>query len=110
ENVNDFNRVILSQKNGSTVLFRDVGRVVDTVEEVRSVARVDGEPAVSLAIQKQTGTNTVKVVDDVLKRLETIKQTLPQDIHVVVRRDQSVFIRSSIEDIQHHLILGSILA
>jgi HAE1 family hydrophobic/amphiphilic exporter-1 len=110
DNVDDFNRIILSQKNGSTVKFSDVGRVVDTVEEIRSVARVDGETAVTLSIQKQTGTNTVKVVDDVLKKLESIKQTLPQDIRIAIRRDQSIFIRSSIEDIQHHLILGSILA
>ncbi|HLQ77627.1 MAG TPA: efflux RND transporter permease subunit, partial [Terriglobia bacterium] len=110
DNVEDFNRIILSQRNGSTVTFRDVGQVVDTVEEVRNVARVDGETAVSLAIQKQTGTNTVQVVDDVLNRLETIKKTLPPDIQIAVRRDQSVFIRRSIEDIQHHLILGSLLA
>ena len=110
ENVDDFNRIILSQKNGSTVTFKDVGRVVDTVEEVRSVTRVDGQTAVSLSIVKQTGTNTVQVVDDVLARLEIIKQTLPPDIQIAVRRDQSVFIRKSIEDIQHHLILGSILA
>src|SRR6185295_10896612 len=75
ENVDDFNRIILSQSNGSTVKFGDVGRVVDTVEEVRGVAHVDGETAVTLAIQKQTGTNTVQVVDDVLARLESIKQT-----------------------------------
>jgi len=110
ENVDDFNRIILSQKNGSTVTFKDVGRVVDTVEEVRSVTRVDGQTAVSLSIVKQTGTNTVRVVDDVLARIETIKETLPADIQIAVRRDQSVFIRRSIEDIQHHLILGSILA
>jgi HAE1 family hydrophobic/amphiphilic exporter-1 len=110
DNVDDFNRIILSQKNGSTVKFSDVGRVVDTVEEIRSVARVDGETAVTLSIQKQTGTNTVKVVDDVLRKLDLIRQTLPQDIRIAIRRDQSIFIRSSIEDIQHHLILGSILA
>jgi HAE1 family hydrophobic/amphiphilic exporter-1 len=110
ENTEDFNRIILSQRNGSAVTFKDVGRVMDTVEEVRSVTRVDGQTAVSLSIVKQTGTNTVQVVDDVLARVEVIKQTLPADIQIAVRRDQSVFIRRSIEDIQHHLILGSLLA
>jgi HAE1 family hydrophobic/amphiphilic exporter-1 len=108
--VNDFNRIILSQRDGSTVSFGDVGRAVDTVEQIRSVTRVDGQSAVSLSIRKQTGSNTVSVVDDVMARLDTIKQTLPSDISVVVRRDQSIFIRRSIEDIQHHLILGSLLA
>jgi HAE1 family hydrophobic/amphiphilic exporter-1 len=59
---------------------------------------------------KQTGTNTVAVRDEVMQRLERIKPTLPEDLKVAVRRDQSVFIRRSIEDIQHYLILGSILA
>ena len=44
----------------------DIGRVLDTVEEPRSVSRLDGRDAVSLNIRKQSGTNTVKVVDDVL--------------------------------------------
>ena len=110
DNVSDFNRIILSQRNGSVVTFGDVGRVDDTIEEVRSIARVDGVNSVSLGIRKQTGTNTIQIVDDVMKRLDVIKQTLPADIKILVRRDQSIFIRRSIEDIQHHLILGSLLA
>jgi len=106
----DFNRIILSQRNGSVITLGDVARVVDGVQEVRSVARVDGQPSVALSIRKQTGTNTVSVVNAVLDRLETIKQTLPSDIKVAVRQNQAVFIERSISDIQHHLILGSLLA
>src|SRR5438093_11293366 len=45
-----------------------------------------------------------------MAKIEQIKRTLPPDITIATRRDQSVFIRRSIEDIQHHLVLGSILA
>lgn len=110
QNLTDFNRIIISQRNGSVVTLGDVARVSDTVEEPRSIARVDGQPSVALQIRKQTGTNTVAVVDAVLARLETIKQTLPPDINTVVRQNQATFIERSIEDIQHHLILGSLLA
>src|SRR5207249_318654 len=93
------------------VTFGDIGRVADGVQEIRNLARVDGQPSVSLSIVKQTGTNTVAVVDSVMRRLdEKIRPLLPGDIKIAVRRDQSIFIRKSIEDIQHHLILGSILA
>ena len=103
--VRDFNRIILSQKDGQTVTFADVGRMADTVQEIRSLARVDGQPSTQLSIVKQTGSNTVAVVDEVMKRLdEKVKPTLPPDIKIAVRRDQSVFIRKSIDDIQHHLI------
>jgi HAE1 family hydrophobic/amphiphilic exporter-1 len=108
--VSDFGRIIISQLNGSVITFGDVGRVYDAVQEVRQIARVDGQPSVSLEIRKQSGSNTVAVVDAVMAKLEAIKPNLPADLTIVTRRDQSVFIRRSIEDIQHHLILGSFLA
>ena len=110
QNVDDFNRIILAYRNGSVVTFGDVGRVVDGVQEIRSAGRLDGMPAVSLLIQKQSGTNTVDVVDRVLARVESIKRTLPSDVRIQPIRDQSRFIRRSFEDIKLHLILGSILA
>jgi len=109
-NVTDFSKIILSQQNGSVITFGDVGRVYDAVQEVRQIARVDGESSVSLEVRKQSGSNTVAVVDAVMAKLDSLKPTLPSDVKIVTRRDQSLFIRRSIEDIQHHLILGSILA
>jgi HAE1 family hydrophobic/amphiphilic exporter-1 len=110
KNVEDFNRIIIAYRNGSVITFNDIGRVVDTVQEIRSLATLDGNPCVSLMIRKQSGTNTVEVVDRVLERMESIKPSLPPDIRVVPIRDQSRFIRRSFEDIQHHLILGGLLA
>ena len=110
QNVDDFNRIIVSSRSGSVVTFGDVGRVVDTVQEIRSAARLDGQPAISLLIQKQSGTNTVDVVDNVLKRLDVIRRTLPSDMRVQPIRDQSRFIRRSFEDIKLHLFLGGLLA
>ena len=109
-NVPDFNRIILSQRNGSVVTLGDVARVVDTVREPNSIARVDGKNSVALSIRKQTGTNSVAVVQAVLARLETIKQTLPKDLNIAIRQNQATFIERSIDDIQHHLIYGSLLA
>jgi hydrophobic/amphiphilic exporter-1 (mainly G- bacteria), HAE1 family len=110
QNVEDFNKIIIAYQNGSVITFKDIGRVLDTVQEARSVARLDGREAVSLMIRKQSGTNTVKVVDDVLARLERIKPTLPPDIKIQTTRDQSTFIRKSFSEIQHHLIFGGLLA
>jgi HAE1 family hydrophobic/amphiphilic exporter-1 len=110
QNVDDFNRIILSSSNGSVVTFRDVGRVVDGVQEIRSAGRLDGTPAVSLLIQKQSGANTVDVVDRVLARVDALGQTLPSDVRIRPIRDQSRFIRRSFEDIKLHLILGALLA
>ena len=109
-NVDDFKRIILAYREGSVITFNDVGRVVDTVEEPRSITRLDGRTAISLSIRKQSGTNTVSVVDAVQARLERIRKNLPPDIDLQTIRDQSRFIRRSVEDIKMHLILGSLLA
>ena len=108
--VRDFNNIVLAYKDGSVVRLEDVARVTDSIEEVRSVTQLNGENAVSLTIRKQSGTNTVAVVDRVLARLERVQAALPSDIKVTPIRDQSRFIRKSFEEIQHHLLLGGILA
>jgi HAE1 family hydrophobic/amphiphilic exporter-1 len=108
--VAEFERIVLAYKDGSVVTVGDVARVTDSIEEVRSQTRLDGENAVSLSIRKQTGTNTVEVVDRVIERLERIQATLPSDISVKPTRDQSRFIRKSFEEIQLHLLFGGLLA
>ncbi len=108
--VKDFGNIIISYKDGAVVRFNDIGRVLDTVEEPRGAIRIDGRPAISLMIRKQSGTNTVEVVDGVLARLERVKPSLPADFKVEPIRDQSRFIRRSFTDIQHHLLLGGLFA
>jgi HAE1 family hydrophobic/amphiphilic exporter-1 len=108
--VEDFNSVILAYRQGSVITLSDVGRAIDTIEEPRSTARLNGRPAVALEIRKQSGTNTVAVVDALIARLERVKRILPADIVVQTIRDQSRFIRRSVHDIMMHLILGSLLA
>jgi HAE1 family hydrophobic/amphiphilic exporter-1 len=117
--VKDFERIVLAYKEGSVVTIGDLARVTDSNEEVRSQTRLweasmgkdaPGENAISMMIRKQSGTNTVEVVDRVMARLERVKETLPTDISVKTTRDQSVFIRKSFTEIQHHLLLGGLFA
>jgi hydrophobic/amphiphilic exporter-1 (mainly G- bacteria), HAE1 family len=110
ERVEDFNNVIIANLGAAPIRVRDVGYVEDGVEEPRTIARLDGEQAVVLEVRKQSGTNTVEVVDSVKRRLGEIQGTLPQDFHVQLMRDQSIFIKGSFEAIQEHLILGALFA
>ena len=110
-NVEDFNRIVISYRaDGSVITFADVGRVQDSVQEVRSATRLSGTPAIGVQVRKQSGTNTVEVVDRVQERLTRIQAQLPQDIQISIGNDQSRFIRRSFEDIKLHLILGGLLA
>jgi HAE1 family hydrophobic/amphiphilic exporter-1 len=118
EKVSDFNKLIVANMGGFPVTIGHLGVARDGIEEPRTLARLwtregSGEEprlAVSLLIRKQSGTNTVKVVDRVKQRLEHIRSTLPRDIRIEVVSDQSVFVRASIGEVQLHLVLGALLA
>ena len=114
-----FNRLILGNRNGQPIRVEDVGRVEDSYEEPRGLSRLyvkgqsdpdqPGENAVSLIVQKQSGYNTVQVVEAVRKRLAELLPGLPSDIRAEVIRDQSRFIRNSMEEVQTHLLLAALL-
>ncbi len=105
----DFADIIMTNRNGYPLRIRDVATIEDGVEEPRGLSRLDGDEAVSLVIQKQSGANTVTVAETVRKRLDTIRTTLPSDICVEVIRDQSKFIKGSIEEVKFHLMLAAVL-
>ena len=103
----DFNKLIVARQGEFLVRIEDVGRVEDSFEEPRGLSRMNGENAVSLIVQKQAGDNTVKVVEAVKQRLERLQEALPSDIKSFIVRDQSRFIRRSIEEVQFHLVIAA---
>ncbi|HND56489.1 MAG TPA: efflux RND transporter permease subunit, partial [Pirellulaceae bacterium] len=109
ERAEDFRRLIVADRAGYPVRIEDIARVYDSVEEPRGQSRLDGENAVSLIVQKQSGTNTVEVVRAVKRRLEMIAANLPGDIRTFVVRDQSRFIENSIDEVKFHLVLAAAL-
>ena len=109
ESAAGFRDLIVANPGGYPVRIKDIGRVVDSYEEPRGLARLDGRNAVSLIVQKQSGANTVKVVDSVTQRFEALKPLLPPDIETFVVKDQSAFIRDSIHELNFHLIIAAVL-
>ncbi len=109
ESVGDFNDLIVAERQGAPVRIRDIGRAVDGEEEARTLSRLDGRTAVSLLVRKQSGTNTVQVIDQITARLGQIRKSLPPDITIAVVRDQSRFIKGAVAAVQEHLLLGSLL-
>ncbi|HOJ51443.1 MAG TPA: efflux RND transporter permease subunit, partial [Syntrophales bacterium] len=106
----DFNDLIVAWYKGAPVRIRDIGRAEDGMEERRTISRFNGVPSVNIAIQKQSGTNTVEVIDRVKGELTKIRRNLPPGMHLDIAFDQSIFIKRSIREVQYHLILGGILA
>ncbi len=108
--VQDFNDLIVGYSKGAPIRLRDVGRAEDGMEEKRSIARFNGLPAVGMGVQKQSGTNTVEVIERVKKEIEAIRKTLPVGMNLEISFDQSTFIKRSINEVQKHLIYGGFFA
>ena len=109
-NISEINDLIIAYDRGAPVRIRDIGRAEDGMEEKRSIVRYNGIPAVAMGVQKQSGTNTVAVVNLVKEEIEKIRKTLPPGMSLNIAMDQSTFIRRSIDEVQKHLILGSFFA
>jgi multidrug efflux pump subunit AcrB len=113
EKTSGFLDLIVANRGGYPIRIRDLvkdrSKVQDSFEEPRSLARLDGRNAVSLIVQKQSGSNTVAVVERVRKRFEQLQAILPPDIETFVVKDQSKFIVNSIEELNFHLVIAAIL-
>jgi len=108
--VSDFSNVIVASPKGKPVYLSDIATVVDGVKEQTSLTRVDGNIAAGLSILKQSGSNTVKVADEVKKQLEKIKSELPPDIKINLAQDNSTYIQDTINDVLFDIIYGGLLA
>lgn len=102
--------LIVREAEGGLVRVQDVARVEDGAEEQKTVARNNGVPSVVLSIRKQSGTNTVAVVDAVNEKLGDVKKLLPPCYDVEVVRDTSQVIRTSVHAVKEHLVLGAVFA
>ncbi len=108
--VNQFQEIVITSRNGFPIKIKDIGRVQDGGADATSAASLDGVQSVYLAIRKQSGSNTIALINGVKERMNQIIPTLPPDMKVVVTRDQSEFIENSLHAIEEHLILGGLFA
>jgi hydrophobic/amphiphilic exporter-1 (mainly G- bacteria), HAE1 family len=110
EHVEEFNSIIVKNVAGSPIRVRDIGTAEDSQAERRSFAFFKGKPAVVMETRRQSGTNTVQVVDSVMARLETLRNELPSGVTIDVVKDQATYIRASVKSLEEHLVLGSLFA
>ncbi len=97
--------VIVSWKNGMPTRLEQLGNVVDSVENTRAVAWFNGVRGVILAIQRQPGTNTVEVVDNIRAMMPEFRREIPPSVDLEVAFDASQSIRGSIHDVEFTLML-----
>jgi hydrophobic/amphiphilic exporter-1 (mainly G- bacteria), HAE1 family len=106
----EFGALPVTTRNGYPVRIRDIARIEDGMEDEESIASVGGQPAVVLQIRKQSGTNTIAVVEAIKERFEELRPEIPQGWKAEIVRDQSTFVVAAVDAVKEHLILGSIFA
>src|SRR5437868_2076558 len=105
-----FNDLVVATLAGTPVRVRDLGYAEDGTKEQRSAARLNGVPTVILEIRRQSGENTVAVIEGIKKSLARLAPQVPSDVKLEIIRDQSKYIYAALHEINLHLVLGSILA
>ncbi len=106
----EFGNIVVTTRGTYQVRIKDLGYVEDGAEELRTEARLNGQPAVTLIVSKQSGQNTVAVARALKDRLKEIEPTLPTNFRMQVIGDNSIFIENSLRSIEEHLIVGGFLA
>jgi hydrophobe/amphiphile efflux-1 (HAE1) family protein len=111
--VAEMQTLVVAQQGGAPVLLRDVARVEDGAEDPSFIARYNGQPTVGIGIRKQSGGNTVAIVDEVRKRLGEVEKVLPQGIKMFPAAgfiDFSRGVREAVEETEFALVFGALLA
>jgi len=101
----EFANVIVTYRNGSPVRLRDLGQVVDNVENVRLAGWVGQQPAVILDIQRQPGANIIETADRVKGLLPRLRASIPPSVKMSILTDRTATIRASVRDVQLTLLL-----
>ncbi|MEO8179178.1 MAG: efflux RND transporter permease subunit [Deltaproteobacteria bacterium] len=110
ETAKAFEDLLISRIQGQPVRLRDIGRVEDGSFEQRTLARLNGMPTVTLEVVRQSGANTVAVIEAAKANLAKVRSLLPGDVQLQVVRDQSRYIYAALHEINWHLLIGSCLA
>ncbi|MFZ5806324.1 MAG: efflux RND transporter permease subunit [Verrucomicrobiota bacterium] len=106
--------ILIDQRGGKTIYdttihIKDIARVEDGLNDIRRLARIQGQTGLGLGIKKQRGENAVEVGRRVKQRMDEINKRLPDDIRIGVNFDSTTFIKDSISETQFALILSAIV-
>jgi multidrug efflux pump len=104
-----YGSLIIASRNGAVVRLSDVAEVVGSVEDIRNAAYCDGEPCVVLQVSQQPGANLIDTVDHITSQIPRLQATLPPDVQLAIRNDQTAVIRGSLKDTGRTLVISTVL-
>lgn len=97
-------------QDGKTITIEDIAEITNTSSEVENITRINREEGVLFSISKQSGSNTVEIVDKIRETMESLQKELAEGTRLVVVNDQSTFIRDAISGVSQSITIGGIIA
>lgn len=108
--IDDIKRAaVLTHPDGSIVRVRDLAEVKDSYLDPQSYARINVSPIVSVYIQKESKANTIQVAARIMEEIENVRTILPDDIEVIITKNQASFIKKSISNLRDALLRGAVM-
>ena len=108
-NAEAWKKQIIAWRNGAPVRFQDIGTAIDSVENNRTATWLNGKRAIVLSIQRQPGSNTIQIVDEINRIIPQFEQHLPSSVKLSTIYDRSQSIRASVADVQVTLLIAAVL-
>ncbi len=105
----DYSPIIVSYRNGAAVRISDLGKVEDSVEDLRNTGLKDGKPSVLLIIRKQPDANVIETVNQIKALLPEARAAMNDEIDISIAVDRSLTIRASIDEVEHSLLISIVL-
>ncbi|RLA20428.1 MAG: AcrB/AcrD/AcrF family protein [Gammaproteobacteria bacterium] len=110
-NLDDLENMLIGYRNSAPIKLKDVAQIEDGLADFRKIARHNGEPTVGLGIIKITGANTVKIADEIKRRLEEeLIPQLPAGVTLEISSDNSIYINELFFGLEEHLLMGTLFA
>ena len=97
----EFNNIIVKEKDGNIVRVRDIGIAEIGPADLKSYMKMNGVPMVGVVVVPQPGANHIEIADAVYSRMEQIKKDLPDDVEYTYGFDNTKFIRASIDEVKN---------
>jgi multidrug efflux pump subunit AcrB len=108
-----FGNLLITQRGGNQIHIpiplREVARIEDGLADIRRISRVGGKRAVGMGIRKQRGANAVEIANRIKEKMAEVRPTLPKGMQIDVRFDSTKFIKDSVRELTHHLVLAAVL-
>jgi HAE1 family hydrophobic/amphiphilic exporter-1 len=105
-NAADFGALVVTYRDGAPVRLRDLGKVIDSIQDTKRASWFNGQRAVVLAVQRQPGTNTVAVAERVKAEVERLRPQIPPAIEIATLNDRSLTVKASVSDVKFTLFLA----